>query len=89
MINRTHTLPVVRQCQLLRANKGVGSLFRIDLKEQQAIGVSIARGRPEPMEALEEMASTMSLLGIEFYKSPAIIVHDPGDEARFVSNNGF
>ena len=41
------------------------------------------------MEALEEMASTMSLLGIEFYKSPAIIVHDPGDEARFVSNNGF
>ena len=60
-----------------RANNGVGSLF------------SIARGRPEPMEALEEMASTMSLLGIEFYKSPAIIVHDPGDEARFVSNNGF
>ena len=70
-------------------NKGVGSIFKIDLKEQQAIGGSIGRGRPAPTEALEEMASTMSLLGIEFYKSPAIIVHDPGDEARFVSNRCF
>ena len=72
-----------------QSSKEVGSLFKIDLKEQQAIGGSIGRGRPAPMEALEEMASTMSLLGIEFYKSPAIIIHNPGDEARFVSNRRF
>ena len=41
------------------------------------------------MEALEEMASTMSLLGIEFYKSPAIILHNPENDAQFVSNDGF
>ena len=41
------------------------------------------------MEELEEMASPMGLLKIEFYKSPAIIVHNPGDDEVFVSNNGF
>jgi hypothetical protein len=50
-----------------RESKGVGSLFKIDLKEQEVKIVGIGRGRPESLEALEEMASTMGLLGIEFY----------------------
>ena len=41
------------------------------------------------MEALEEVAPTMGLLGIELYKSPAIIPHNPEHDAVFVSNSGF
>jgi hypothetical protein len=51
--------------------KGAGSLFNIDLEEQQTKGVSIGGGRPEPIEALEKMTSTMGLFESEFYKSLA------------------
>jgi hypothetical protein len=38
---------------------------------------------------MKEVASTMRLLGIGFYKSPAIIPHNPEHDARFVSHSGF
>jgi hypothetical protein len=38
---------------------------------------------------MKEVASKMGLLRIGFYKSPAIIPHNPEHDARFVSNNGF
>jgi hypothetical protein len=38
---------------------------------------------------MKEVVSTMGLLRIGFYKSPAIIPHNPEHDARFVSNNGF
>ena len=53
----------------MRRNKGVGSLFNVDLEEHQTKSVSIGEGGPEPIEALEIMTSTMGLFEIEFYKS--------------------
>jgi hypothetical protein len=38
---------------------------------------------------MKEAASTIGLLGIGFYKIPAIIPHNPEHNARFVSHSGF
>jgi hypothetical protein len=38
---------------------------------------------------MKEVAPTMRLLGIGLHKSPAIIPHNPENDALFVSHSGF